>query len=91
MLATTWQEVQEAGLSRLHQTLRGCQGSYRARRDDADDLKRLLSPQGGFPVVTDDFLLLAHEPVTFLSQWRLFSGPGVIRVTLGAYQCPRWL
>ena len=103
---TTQREVQEAGRFPLFVKPYEEAKIFTGRVvTDADDLKRLLAPQEGFPVVTDDFPLLAQEPVTFLSEWRVFvvrgavvgvshyagdalvfPAPGVIRVTLGAYQ-----
>ena len=46
---------------------------------NTEELERLLQPRDGFPVVTEDFPVLAQEPVTFLSEWRVF----VIRGTVG--------
>lgn len=37
-----------------------------------DDLESLLMPRDGFPPITEDFPLLAQNPVTFLSEWRAF-------------------
>jgi hypothetical protein len=45
---------------------------------DAADLERLLEPRDGFPTITDDFPLLAQEPVNFQSEWRTFVVQGRI-------------
>lgn len=43
-----------------------------------DDLESLLTPRDGFPPITEDFPLLAQEPITFLSEWRAFVVRGRI-------------
>ena len=42
------------------------------------DLERLLQPQHGFPTLTEDFPLLAQEPVRFESEWRVFVVRGAV-------------
>lgn len=44
---------------------------------DAAALGRLLQPKADFPTIGEDFLLLAQEPVVFLSEWRVFVVRGV--------------
>jgi hypothetical protein len=39
---------------------------------NVDALDTLLQARDGFPVIEEDFPLLAQEPVTFLSEWRVF-------------------
>jgi hypothetical protein len=43
-----------------------------------DDLDSLLASRDGYPPITEDFPLLAQEPVTFLSEWRAFVVRGRI-------------
>lgn len=38
----------------------------------AEELALLLEPRSGFPAVGKEFALLAQEPVTFVSEWRVF-------------------
>lgn len=45
---------------------------------DRDDLDRLTTPRQGFPIVEQDFPILAQEPVSFKSEWRVFVVRGVI-------------
>jgi hypothetical protein len=52
---------------------------------DAADLDRLLVPRESFPVIVEDFPVLAQEPVSFKSEWRVFVIRGVI-VGINFYQ-----
>jgi len=45
---------------------------------DAEELERLLTVREGYPAVTEDFPLLAQEPVAFRSEWRTFVIRGVV-------------
>jgi hypothetical protein len=45
---------------------------------DRDDLDRLTAPRDGFPSIAEDFPILAQEPVSFKSEWRVFVVRGVI-------------
>jgi hypothetical protein len=51
----------------------------------SDDLDCLLTERDGFPAVTEDFPVLAQEPVSFKSEWRVFVIRGVI-VGVNFYQ-----
>jgi len=45
---------------------------------NAGGLERLLQPRDGFPTVTAGFPVLAQEPVTFVSEWRVFVIRGTV-------------
>ena len=47
---------------------------------DLNAFERLLAPRPDFPAITEDFPVLAQEPVVFKSEWRVFV---VRRVILG--------
>jgi hypothetical protein len=44
----------------------------------ADELDRLQAIRDGFPVLSEDFAVLAQEPVSFKSEWRVFVVRGAI-------------
>ena len=53
--------------------------------NNAADLDRLLLPREGFPVIAEDFPVLAQQPVSFKSEWRVFVIRRVI-VGINFYQ-----
>jgi hypothetical protein len=52
---------------------------------NADELERLLTAREGFPAIAEDFPVLAQEPVSFKTEWRVFVIRGVV-VGINFYQ-----
>jgi hypothetical protein len=76
---TTVEEVREAGrfpvFLKPYEQAKVFSGQVVKTRDEFD---RLFAFREGFPPMTDDFPLLAQEPVLFKSEWRVFVVRGVV-------------
>ena len=76
---TTFRDVREAGLFPVFLKPYEEAKVFTGRVvSGTSDLQRMLQPQQGFPMLTEDFPLLAQDPVCFLSEWRVFVVRGEV-------------